>query len=131
MKANQRKVPWIGLVVPHTLRLAFGNVMPEWDAGATYLSYRWCSKQMMTQGATNFACARMVFEGYPWPQRASHGVTVLHMADGRCGLERLVRHAQPYRLPSGRRAREHTIEIQGIETVREIHLVTSVAALDT
>ncbi|MEB2499533.1 hypothetical protein [Burkholderia cenocepacia] len=113
------------------LYLAFGNVIHEWDAGAAFLPYRWRSKLMTTQDAMNFACAKIVFEGYPWPQRAPHGVTVCHVADGRPVLKRLVRHGSSYRLPSGRRGHEHTIEIQGIETVREIHMATSVADLDT
>jgi hypothetical protein len=77
----------------------------------------------------NFAAGRVVFDAYPWPQRAPRGVNVCHVADGRVTLERNVNHSNPYRLPSCRLARDFTVAVSGVETVRELHFASSVAEL--
>ncbi|OLL27471.1 hypothetical protein BTH42_32000 [Burkholderia sp. SRS-W-2-2016] len=111
------------------LYLAFGNVICEWDAGADFLPYRWRSKMNVLPGLTNLAAAKIVLDGYPVPQLAPHGVRVCHVADGRMLLDRRVRHSRPYRLPSGRRALDYAVDVSGVETVREIHLASSVNEL--
>lgn len=111
------------------LYLAFGNVIHEWDAGADFLPYRWRSRLTVTPGLTNFAAARVVFDAYPWPMRAPRGMRVCHVADERLLLDRNVRHSNPYRLPSGRLARDHAVTVSGVEIVREIHVASSVTEL--
>jgi hypothetical protein len=111
------------------LFMAFGNVIHEWDAGADFLPYRWKSRLTVTPGLTNFAAARVVFDAYPWPMRAPRGVRVCHEADGRMVLDRNVSHSNPYRLPSSRLARDFTVDVAGVETVRELHFATSVNEL--
>ena len=111
------------------LYLAFGNVIHEWDAGADFLPYCWRSRLTVTPGLTNFAAARVVFDAYPWPMRAPRGVQVCHEADGRRLIERPVNHSNPYRLPSGRLAHDHAITVTGVETVRELHIASSVTEL--
>ncbi|SIO50521.1 hypothetical protein SAMN05444172_2576 [Burkholderia sp. GAS332] len=111
------------------LYLAFGNVVHEWDAGAEFLPYRWRSKLSVTPGQTNFAAAKVVLDGYPWPLRAPFGVRVKYLTDGRTALERPVSHSNPFRLPSGRRNLDFAIEASGVETVREIAIATSMGDL--
>lgn len=112
-----------------TLFLAFGNVNHEWDAGATFLSYRWRSKQIIAPGSTNFAAAKVALDGHPWPARAPFGVGFKLLADGRVALDRSVEHSAPFRLPSNRRNLRFEVEVSGVEVVREIMLAGSVQAL--
>lgn len=111
------------------LYLAFGNVVHEWDAGAEFLPYRWRSKLTAAPGQTNFAAAKVVLAGYPWPKPAPFGVRFRYYTDERLALDRPVKHSNPFRLKSGQRNLDFAVDVSGVESVREIHVATSMAEL--
>jgi hypothetical protein len=113
------------------LYLAFGGVIHEWDAGASFLPYRWRSRTNAAAGQMNFAAAKVTFPDYPWPRMAPHGVQFQFITDGRAILDRPLNHSNPFRLPSNQRKLDFAVEVRGVETVREIKFATSMTDLAT
>ncbi|SAK62655.1 hypothetical protein AWB76_03287 [Caballeronia temeraria] len=113
------------------LYLAFGNIIHEWDAGAEFIPYRWRSFTLAAPGQMNFAAAKCTFADYPWPRMAPFGVQLRFITDGRVVYGRELKHSNPVRLPSQQRRLDFALEVEGVETVREIKFGTSVADLAT
>ena len=106
-----------------------GAVIAEWDAGDTFMNYRWRSKLDVAPGHINFAAAKVVLEGFPWPKQSGAGVRMALVADDRTIFHREVRHSRGFRLPHGMRHFDFQIEIEGTDEVREIHYATSMHEL--
>jgi hypothetical protein len=51
------------------------------------------------------------------------------MTDGRAAVYGLVKHSNPFRLPSGRRNLDFDIEVSGVEVIRDSSLATSMGDL--
>jgi hypothetical protein len=104
------------------LYLVVAGAIVEWDAGVTPRSLVWKSKKFQTPSPTNFGAAQMF---------ASGPVTMKFYADG------VLKHTQaqtvvgsdPFRLPSGFRATNWEIQIEGAYEVTSLLMASTVSEL--
>lgn len=97
-----------------------GSNIGKWDAG-TALTYRSRSKPFRQGSPINFAAAVVVANAYP--------VTFRLYADGVLKHTQTVADRNPFRLPSGFRAFEYQIELEGTNPVQDAAIATSVEEL--
>lgn len=97
-----------------------GANVQKWDAGSPF-TYRFRSKVFKAPRPTNFACCEVVADAYPVTVRI-YGDTVLHRTQTVTGRE-------PFRLPSGFRATDWQIEVEGTTAVQSISLAHTVGEL--
>lgn len=97
-----------------------GANIGKWDAG-TALTYRSRSKPFRQGVPINFAAAVVVANAYP--------VTFRLYADGVLKHTQTVADRNPFRLPSGFRAFEYQIELEGTNPVQDAAIATSVEEL--
>lgn len=90
----------------------------RWDQGDP-LTYRWRSKVFRTPRPTNFGVLKVDADRYP--------VRVRIITDGEYRVSRIVMNDQPQRLPSGFKAKEFEIEIEGENPVNYVGLFESMA----
>jgi hypothetical protein len=97
-----------------------GANIGKWDAG-TALTYRSRSKPFRQGVPINFAAAVVVANAYP--------VTFRLYADGVLKHTQTVADRNPFRLPSGYRAFEFQIELEGSNPVQDAAIATSIEEL--
>jgi len=97
-----------------------GSNIGKWDAG-TALTYRSRSKPFRQGVPINFAAAVVVANAYP--------VTFRLYADGVLKHTQTVADRNPFRLPSGYRAFEFQIELEGSNPVQDAAIATSIEEL--
>ncbi len=97
-----------------------GSNIGKWDAG-TSMTYRSRSKPFRQGSPINFAAAVVVANAYP--------VTFRLYADGALKHTQTVADRNPFRLPSGYRAFEFQIELEGTNPVQDVAIATSVEEL--
>lgn len=97
-----------------------GSNIGKWDAG-TSLTYRSRSKPFRQGSPINYAAAVVVANAYP--------VTFRLYADGVLKHTQTVADRNPFRLPSGYRAFEFQIELEGSTPVQDVAIATSVEEL--
>ena len=97
-----------------------GANIGKWDAG-TALTYRSRSKPFRQGVPINFAAAVVVANAYP--------VTFRLYADGALKHTQTVADRNPFRLPSGYRAFEFQIELEGSNPVQDAAIATSIEEL--
>lgn len=120
---------------------AFYVALPEgigqWNAGPTYLPFRYRSRQAVTPGQMNWAAAKLVWDEHPFRgdwQEATPPTWFRLWADDRLIFEREIRHSNPFRLPHLSRHLGYEIEIERGEAVEKgaltlIHVASSMAEL--
>lgn len=97
-----------------------GTNVQKWDAGSA-MTYRFRSKRFTMPAPLNFPCAQVVADSYP--------VTLRVYADGTLRHTEVVASRRGFRLPSGFRADEWQIEVEGTPAVESVTLATSMAEL--
>jgi hypothetical protein len=97
-----------------------GSNIGKWDAG-TSMTYRSRSKPFRQGSPINFAAAVVAANAYP--------VTFRLYADGVLKHTQTVADRNPFRLPSGYRAFEFQVEIEGTNPVQDVAIATSVEEL--
>jgi hypothetical protein len=98
------------------------NKLYEWNEGSTNLTQAWKSKPIQTE-PVNMSIARVWAKRYP--------VTFQLYADDTLQHTQTVTSQEPFRLPSGYRARKWAARISGDSYVNAILLATSVGELMT
>jgi hypothetical protein len=96
------------------------NNLYEWNEGATNLTQYWKAKPTKTEPIT-FAAARVWADRYP--------VTFQLYADEVLKHTKTVSSVEPFRLPSGFRAREWSPRVYGDSDINAIYLSTSMMEL--
>ena len=97
-----------------------GTNIGKWDTGSP-MTYRSRSKPFRQGSPINFAAAVVVANAYP--------LTFRLYADGVLKHEREVTDRNPFRLPSGYRAFEFQIELEGSTPVQDVAIATSIEEL--
>ena len=97
-----------------------GTSVQKWDAGEPF-TYRFRSKVFKGPKPSNFACCEVVADTYP--------VTVRFYGDGVLKHTKAVAGRDPFRLPSGFRATDWQIEVEGTNPVQSVTMAHSVADL--
>lgn len=103
-----------------TLYLARGSDIVRFDAGSA-LTYLWRSKVFRSPQHVNFSVAQVRASAYP--------LTLRVYADGALKLTKSVASGDHFRLPSGFKALDWYVEIEGTSDVTEFYMATSVAEL--
>lgn len=104
------------------LFFADGRCAYAWDEGRDRLTYKWKSKRFVHPGLVSFNAAKVV-GSYGTP------VTLRVICDETVIFEREVAHSRPFRLPHSQRGLEWRVELEGVTTVHEVHIATSMAEL--
>ena len=99
-----------------------GAAVKQWDAG-TSMTVKARSKVYRQTKPTNFACAEVVADSYP--------VTFRMYADGELKHTQTVASAEPFRLPSGYRAMNFQLEVEGTHAIQAVLMGQSMAELAT
>ena len=97
-----------------------GTNVGKWDTG-TSMTYRARSKPFRQGAPINYAAAVVNANAYP--------VTFRLYADGSLKHTQTVADRNPFRLPSGYRAFEYQIEIEGTNPVQDVAIATSIEEL--
>ena len=97
-----------------------GTNVGKWDTG-TSMTYRARSKPFRQGSPINYAAAQVNANAYP--------VTFRLYADGSLKHTQTVADRNPFRLPSGYRAFEFQIELEGTNPVQDVAIATSVEEL--
>jgi len=97
-----------------------GTSIQKWDAGSA-MTYVYRSKTFHQPHAVNFACAEVVADSYP--------VTFRLYADGALRHTQTVTSQTPFRLPSGFRAHDWQLEVEGTAAVQMVAIASSVEEL--
>lgn len=103
-----------------TLYLATGTNIVRFDAGSP-LTYLWRSKLFRAPAHLNFSVAQVKASAYP--------VTLRVYADGALKLTKTVSSDAHFRLPSGFKALDWYVELEGTNDVTEFFMATSVLEL--
>lgn len=103
-----------------TLYLAQGGNIVRFDAGSN-LTYTWKSKLFRLEYPSNFSFGQVRASAYP--------VTMKVYADGQLRLTKVVQGANQFRLPSGFRAYDWEIQVEGTGVVTEFGIAQSSAEL--
>jgi hypothetical protein len=98
-----------------------GTNVQRWDAGTTLMTYRARSKLFHMPKPLNMASAEVVADAYP--------VTARFFADGVLKHTQTVTSRDPFRLPSGFRAFDWQVEVEGQNAVQGVAIATSVEEL--
>jgi hypothetical protein len=109
----------------------------QWNAGPTYLQFRYRTRNAVTSGHMNWAAAKVVWDAHPFRgdwQEAHPPIWFRLWADDRLVYEREVRHSNPFRLPHLSRHLGYEIEIQRDEAIEKgaltlIDVASSIAEL--
>ena len=97
-----------------------GANVQKWDAG-TPMTYRARSKVYKQPFPHNLGCAEVIASGYP--------VTFRLFADGVLKHTETVAGRNPFRLPSGYRAFDYQIEVEGTNAVQAVAVANAVEEL--
>lgn len=98
-----------------------GTSVKRWDAGTAFMTFRARSKIFHMPKPLNMACAEVVADTYP--------VTARFFADGVLKHTQTVANRNPFRLPSGFRAFDWQVEVEGQNPVQGVAIATSVEEL--
>lgn len=119
------------------LYMALPTGIGQWNAGQTYLPFRYRPRCTVTPGQMNWGAAKVVWDAYPfrgsWSDaRPSTGFRL--WADDRVIYERELRHSGPFRLPHACRQMRFEVEILRDEApwrgaIAEVAIGSSVSAL--
>lgn len=107
------------------LLMSFGGGIYQWDASDTYLPYTWRSKLNVEGGTTNLGYGKIVFENWIGRRPAPNPVMFTLYADDRVVFRRRVNSSQIFTLPRGYDSLNFEIEVEGVETIMEIHLAST------
>lgn len=102
--------------------LVINNEITEWNTGTSNLTYVWKSKQFLAERPVNFGCCQVFADSYA-------SLTLKVYADGVLKHTQTVTSAEPFRLPSGYRARVWEIEVTGTDTISKVFMATSMNEL--
>lgn len=110
------------------LFLALPTGIGQWNAGPTYLPFRYRTRCTITPGHMNWAAAKVVWDAHPfrgdWADAAP--VTTFRLwADDRLNYERELRHSSPFRLPHLSRHQTFEIELQR-DSARELGAIRTI-----
>jgi hypothetical protein len=108
-------------LVQDNLYLKVGTNIVKWNANSTQLSYTWRSAIFETPTPLNFGHAQVSAKTYP--------ATFRLYADGVLKHTETVANNDPFKLPSGYRARYHEVEISGTAEVLSVAVAQSVQEL--
>ena len=108
-------------LVQDALFLKVGSEIVKWHHGGANMTYTWKSAPQQMPAPTNLGAAQVVASAYP--------VTLKVYADGVLKLTKTVAGREPFRLPSGFRARYYEFEVSGSNEVSAVHLATSIQEL--
>ena len=97
-----------------------GTNVQKWDAGSPF-TYRFVSKVFKAPQPSNFACCEVVADAFP--------VTVKVYGDGVLRHTKSVSGRDPFRLPSGYKATDWKIEVEGTAPVQSIAIAHTVDEL--
>lgn len=103
------------------LYVAGSGNLKKWDAGFNSLSYQWKSKLFVLARPENLSAGQVLAASYP--------VTLKVYADGALKHTQTVANDNPFRLPSGFRAREWQFEVSGTAEVSSVYLASSIGEL--
>lgn len=117
------------------LYMALPAGIGQWNAGATFLPFRYRSRNTVTPGQMNWAAAKMVWDAHPFRgdwQDAQPPTWFRLWADDRLIFEREVQHSNPFRLPHLSRHLAFEMEVERPESAEkgvllEIHVASSIA----
>jgi hypothetical protein len=101
------------------LYLALGADIKKWDTAAGKLGYTWKSKKVLAPMPANFGCAQVICGSY------TANPTLKVYADGTLKHTQTVTSSAPFRLPSGFKALQWEVQIEGSVDVYAIHLAES------
>jgi len=104
-------------LVNDSLFLVLSSSIEKWDAGSTNLTYRWRSKVFQAQQRVNFTCGRVFATSFD-------DLVFRLYADGQLGAEIRVQSDGIFRLPSGFRARDWEIELEGTDEVQRVAIAS-------
>lgn len=104
-----------------SLYLASSGSVQKWDGGASPLTYTWRSKIFQLAKPENLGAGQVLASAYP--------VTMKVYADGALKHTQTVANEQPFKLPSGFRAREWQLELTGTAEIYSAFLATAVSEL--
>lgn len=102
--------------------LVINGEITEWNTGSSYLTYTWKSKKFLVERPTNFGACQVFADSYS-------ALTVKVYADGVLKHTQTVTSEEPFRLPSGFRARVWEVEITGTDNVSRVYLATTMNEL--
>lgn len=103
------------------LYLQVGDDIKKWDGGAARRAYTWKSKV--------FTMPRPINPGYGQVIAASYPVTMKLYADGALKHTEAVASAEPFRLPTGYKAREFEVQFEGSVNVKGVAIVETMRDL--
>lgn len=117
--------------------MALPNGVGEWNAGSTFLSFRYRTRNAVIAGHMNWAAAKVVWDAHPFRgdwQEAQPPTWFRLWADDRLIFERELRHANPFRLPHLSRHLGYEVEVERDEAgargaLSLIRIASSVAEL--
>ncbi|MGB0969426.1 MAG: hypothetical protein ACPGVG_00485 [Mycobacterium sp.] len=92
--------------------VATGTQVKRWHDGAAG-TFVWRSGQIRTEEYSNFSVAKVVADSYP--------LTLRYFADGVLKHTQSVTSREPFRLPAGFQAIEHSVELEGSADVLRVH----------
>lgn len=111
------------------LFLTFDGGIYRFDNSDTFMPYIWRSKLHVEGGLQNFSAMKIVFEKWLRTRKSPNPVIMRLYADGKLVFTRKVSCSRPFRLPKGYDALNWEIELQGIESIMEVHMATSMQEL--
>lgn len=107
------------------LVMSFQGDLFKWDESDVLLPYTWRSRLNVEGGTTNLGYGKVVFEDYIGRRPVPNPVMFRLYADDRKVYERRVSDSTIFTLPRGYDALNYELEIEGIQTVMEIHLAST------
>ena len=100
-----------------------GNAIEKWDAGSTFMTARFKSKDFYTPKPQSFSSAQVVADAYP--------VVFRLYADGVLKLTHSVQNSNAFRLPSGFLAQHWAVELEATTPIQQAAIATSTTELTT
>ena len=100
-----------------------GNAINKWDAGSTFMTARFKSKDFYTPKPQSFSSAQVVADAYP--------VVFRLYADGALKLTHSVQNSNAFRLPSGFLAHHWAVELEATTQIQQAAIATSTTELTT
>lgn len=104
-----------------SLYMAMGSNVKRWDAGNTNLTYSWRSKIFVSTLPENMGAGQVFAEAYP--------VTFKVYADGALKHTQTVANDMPFKLPSGYKGRDYSIEVSGTAAITTVLMAGTVKEL--
>lgn len=104
-----------------SLYIVDGSNVKKWDGSNTSLTYSWKSKIFLAPRPENMGVGQVFAEAYP--------VTFKLYADGVLKHTQTVANDKAFKLPSGYKAKEFEVVVEGTTTINSIYIASTAAEL--